>query len=509
MTRALTAAVLAALLASACASRAPAARPATPAPTPPLPIARAQPEPKQQLRQDLESLFTASAVDHALWGVNIASLSTGEILYSDNATKLFLPASNQKLLTTAVAAERLGWDYRFTTRILATGPIGEDGTLKGNLVVVSNGDPSINPRHTDRWHVFDNWAAALRNLGIRAISGQLIGEDNAFEEPGIGQGWSWDNLPYGYGTAVGALQYNENQVEIVVSPDAQAGAPTTVSITPVGHGLRLDNDVKTVAPEAETSVDIVRLPGSPVLHLRGQVASAGKPVTITASLENPTRLYLNALQEALARHGISVGDGAIDVDDLSVAPDIAHATELLVDRSPPLSEIIDVCLKWSRNEYAETLLRALAPIDKPATAAAGLEVLREQLAAWNVGSDLYLARDGSGLSRQDYLSPEATTRLLIHLSKDAKHTAGLRSALPVAGVSGTLADRMKGTLAENRVWAKTGTLSNVRALSGYAVTIAGEPIVFSMIANNFLVSTEEVDATMEKALIRVIQYAPR
>ncbi len=509
MTRALTAAVLAGLLASACASRAPAARPATPAATPPPEIARAQPEAKEQLRRNLLALFTAAAVDHASWGVNISSLSTGDTLYSYNAYKLLVPASTQKLLTTAVAAERLGWDYRFTTRILAIGPIGEDGTLRGDLVVVSNGDPSINPRHAERRHVFDDWAAALRKLGIRAISGQLIGEDNAFEEPGFGQGWSWDNLSYGYGTAVGALQYNENQVEIVVSPGAQAGAPGIVSVTPMAHGLTLDDDVKTVAPEAETSVDLVRLPGSPLLHVRGQVASAGKPVTITASLENPTRLYVNALQEALARHGISVGDGAIDVDDLSVAPDVAHAAELLVDRSPPLSEIIDVCLKWSRNEYAETLLRALAPVDKPATPAAGLEVLREQLAAWNVGPDLYLARDGSGLSRQDYLSPEATTRLLIHLSKDAKHTAAFRSALPVAGVSGTLAERMKGTLAENRVWAKTGTLFNVRALSGYAVTIAGEPIVFSMIANNFLVPAEEVDATMEKALMSVIQYAPR
>jgi serine-type D-Ala-D-Ala carboxypeptidase/endopeptidase (penicillin-binding protein 4) len=190
MTRALTAAVLAGLLASACASRAPAARPATPAA--PREIARAQPGPNEQLRQDLHALFTATAVDHASWGVNIASLSTGEILYSYNASKLLLPASNQKLLTTAVAAQRLGWDYRFTTRLVATGPIAKDGTIHGDLVVIGNGDPSINPRHPERWRAFDDWGAELQRRGIRIVNGRLVGDDNAFDEPGLGQGWSWD-----------------------------------------------------------------------------------------------------------------------------------------------------------------------------------------------------------------------------------------------------------------------------------------------------------------------------
>jgi serine-type D-Ala-D-Ala carboxypeptidase/endopeptidase (penicillin-binding protein 4) len=507
MTRALTAAVLVGLLAPACASRSPASGPATP--TAPREIARPQPRSKEQLRQDLHSLFTATPVDHASWGVNISSLSTGEILYSYNPSKLLLPASNQKLLTAAVAADRLGWDYRFTTRLVAIGPIADDGTIQGDLVVIGNGDPSINPRHPDRWRAFDDWGAELQRRGIRIVNGRLVGDDNAFEEPALGQGWSWDNLPFGYGTAAGALQYNENQIDVTVGPAIVVGARAIIATAPFGHGLTIRNEATTAAPDTESTIDILRLPGSSVLHVRGQVAAGAKPLTITASVANPTHLYVNALREALSRHGVVIAVDAVDVDDLAATPTLSHATELLVDRSPPLSDIIDVCLKWSRNEYAETMLRAMAPPDQPATAAAGLAVLRTQLGAWDIVPDLFLARDGSGLSRQDWLAPEALTRLLIHLARDEKTFAQFRSTLPVAGVSGTLADRMKGTPAENRVWAKTGTLSNVRALSGYAVTAGGEPIVFSMIANNFLVPTEEVDATMERALVRVIEYAGR
>jgi D-alanyl-D-alanine carboxypeptidase/D-alanyl-D-alanine-endopeptidase (penicillin-binding protein 4) len=179
---------------------------------------------------------------------------------------------------------------------------------------------------------------------------------------------------------------------------------------------------------------------------------------------------------------------------------------LLVDRSAPLSELIDVTLKWSRNEYAETLLRALSPPGKAQTAAGGLEVLYAQLAEWGVGPELYLARDGSGLSRMDYVSAEALTRILTHVWTDPKLADTFRSTLPEAGISGTLSERMKGTPAEAHVWAKTGTLSNVRGLSGYLITSAGEPIVFAMIANNFTIPTADVDAVMEKALNRVMVF---
>jgi D-alanyl-D-alanine carboxypeptidase/D-alanyl-D-alanine-endopeptidase (penicillin-binding protein 4) len=221
---------------------------------------------------------------------------------------------------------------------------------------------------------------------------------------------------------------------------------------------------------------------------------------------NPTTLYVNALREALGRQGVYVSGGTADIDDVKPTPETSKATELLVDRSPPLAEIIDVTLKWSRNEYAETLLRAVAPPGEPASDRAGLEVMGEQLRAWGIMPELYLARDGSGLSRMDLVSAEALTSLLTYLWRDPKHSEVFRSTLPVAGESGTLANRMKDTPAQNHVWAKTGTMSNERALAGYLVTLAGEPMVFSILVNNYRVPTSEIDATVDKALIRLVQF---
>jgi D-alanyl-D-alanine carboxypeptidase/D-alanyl-D-alanine-endopeptidase (penicillin-binding protein 4) len=462
------------------------------------------PDAREPLRRELDAMFNAAPVDHVQWAINIYAPRHAETLYSLNAARFMVPASNQKVLTTAVAAERLGWDFRFTTRLLATGSVGEDGTLSGDVVIVGNGDPTINPRHPARWRAFDDWAASLKAKGVKIINGNLIGDDNAFEEPGWGVGWAWDNLQYGYGAPASALQFNENQIDVMIGPGMAPGSRAIIGTSPAGSGLVVDHAVSTAAAAAETTLDIARIPGTPLLAVRGQIAADAKPATMTAAVDNPTRFYLTALREALARNGIFVSGSVVDIDELTIAPKTDTATELLVDYSPPLSEIIDVTMKWSRNIYAETLLLAMAPAGEPATGARGLQSVRETLATWGVARESYLPRDGSGLSRYDYVSADVLTRIFTHLSKDPKHAELYRSTLPVSGVSGSLATRMKGTPAEGRVFAKTGTLSNVRALSGYVTTLDGETLVFSMMANNFRVPTAEIDAIMERALNRVV-----
>ena len=461
---------------------------------------------REQLRRELQSLFTAPHISHAQWGVNFYSLPNTETLYSLNAGQFMIPASNQKILTTAVAAERLGWGFRFTTRVLATGPLDDDGTILGDVVVTGNGDPTINPRHPERWRAFDDWAAALRARGVKIINGSLIGDDNAFAEPGWGVGWAWDNLQYGYGAPPSALQYNENQVEVMIGPGMSPDTRAIITTSPYGSGLVVDHDVITIAADGETRIDVARVPGTAFLRVRGQIAAGAKPVTLTASVDNPTRFYLAALREALARYGIFVAGGIADVDELRAPPALDGLTELLVDSSPPLAEIIDVTMKWSRNIYAETLLLATAEPGQPATGTGGLEQMGETLSTWGVMPDVYLSRDGSGLSRYNYVTAEALTRLLTYLWNDSRHAEPFQAALPVAGVSGSLAARMKGTPAEGRVRAKTGTLSNVRTLSGYATTVRGETIVFSILANNFHVPAADIDAVMERALNLVVRF---
>ena len=460
---------------------------------------------RAQLSQDLGRIFGVEALDHAHWSVTIESLKFGETLYSLDAGRLMVPASNQKVLTAAAAAERLGWDFRFTTRVLAAGPV-TDGILEGNLVIVGNGDPTINPRHPDRWRAFDDWAAAIRAKGVLHISGDIIGDDDAFAEPGWGLGWSWDDLALGYGAAVGALQYNENQVEVVVGPAMAAGATAILTTQPFGSGIFVENSVVTSPPGTETRIDVQRIAGTTFLDVRGQIAQDARPVSVLAAVENPTRMYLNAFREALGRHGIDVGGHMIDVDQLQEPLTFDQAIELIADQSPPLSEIIDVAMKWSRNGYAETLLYALSPPGEPATAERGLAVLRETLTALGVPPESYLPRDGSGLSRYDLLTADSLSQVLTSIWMHPTHAAPFRATLPQAGVSGTLASRMRGTPAESRVWAKTGSMSNIRTLAGYAVTRDDEPLVFAFLVNNFRVPNAEIDAVFDRALVRLVDF---
>ena len=482
-----------------------AARQTTGARVPTLQEAIDQPDHHEQLRRDLRAIFSAPTVDHGLWSVAVHSLKRGETLYNSNSFRLQVPASNQKVLTTAVAAERLGWDYRYTTHVYATGPIA-DGQLDGDLIVVANGDPTINPRHSQRWAAFDDWARQLAARGVRVITGHLIGDDNAFAEPGWGLGWSWDDFALGYGAPVSALQYNENQVELLVGPGLEAGARAIISVSPPGSGLTLDQQVVTVPAGAENRLTLERVPGTSVLVVRGQVVIGAPPIRDTAAVPNPTIFYLNALREALSRHGIVVGGSTIDIDDVAKPLDRSRATLLLEDQSAPLSEIIDVTNKWSRNLYAETLLRSLSPAGAPATTEAGLQVLTGTLRSWGVSTDYYLARDGSGLSRYDYLTPDALIGVLTYMWRNPTLAETFRSTLPVAGVSGSLAQRMKGTPAEGRVWAKTGSMSQVRSLSGYVVTAEGEPLVFAFMVNGFRVPQREIDAAMDQALLRLVRF---
>jgi serine-type D-Ala-D-Ala carboxypeptidase/endopeptidase (penicillin-binding protein 4) len=499
--RAVVLALATALVAGACAAR----TPAPPPQPPPAPVL----SPTAQLQGDLAGLFTSPALDHAHLAVVVRSLTSGDTLYGLNERRMMVPASNQKLLLAAAAARRLGWNYRYETKVLASGILLDNGTLEGDLVVVGSGDPTINPRHPHRWAALDDWAAQIAARGVKVIGGNLIGDDNAFAEPGWGSGWSWEDLAVGYGSPIGALQYHENQLELMIGPGLEPGARAIISTSPPGSGLLIDHDVTTVAEGDPTRIALERVPGLTILTVRGQIAVGAKPRIEYAAVENPTQLFVNAFREALARKGIFVSGSAMDVDTLVKPLDLSNAQTWVTDQSAPLFEIVDALLKWSRNGYAETLLWSMSPPGAPASEAEGLKALRETLATLGLAPESYAAFDGSGLSRYDMVSAEALATLLTKVWNDPVLLGPYRNALPVAGASGSLEARMKGTPAENRVWAKTGSMFNIRTLSGYVLTADDEPLVVSFLANNYTMPSRDIDEAMDKALARLAGFTRR
>lgn len=456
------------------------------------------------LVRELDEILAAPALARALVGVRIESLRTGEMIFARHSDKLVVPASNMKLLTMSVAADRLGWQHRFETRLEAAGVV-EDGTLNGDLIVTGGGDPSIASPDGGHPAVFLEWADALKQAGIRRVHGRIVGDDNAFDDTGIGAGWAWDYLTDGYAAPSGALSYNENVVTLRVAPGKAEGQPAVVTTRPAGSRFEIVTMATTSAAGSNASVSVDRMPGSDRLVISGRVPLNGNPASRVTTIDNPTGYFVEALRLALADRGIPVTDGAWDIDDVKM-PVAGGARRLVARReSAPLSALGAQFLKVSQNYYGEMFLKAIGrTAGRAGSAAAGRQVVRETLGKWGISADSFVMSDGSGLSRYDYVTADTIVTILKHVWTDEKLRGPFLAALPTSAYDGTLSSRMRNTPLAGRVQAKTGTISNMRALSGYLTTDSGERIVFSIIANHYTAPTAEVDAVAEKILLRLV-----
>lgn len=491
--------LLAALLFSGCHA---SARPAT----------TARLSPVQQLQRDIDAILAAPALDHSVWGVLVKSLAKpdDDALYSVHSRTLLMPASNMKIVTLAATAARLGWDFHYETRIIAAGAI-QGGVLHGDLVIVGSGDPSIGSRDGSPTHVFEAWAENLKTLGLRRVEGRLIGDDDRFEDETLGAGWTWDDLSEGYAAGIGALQFNENAVRVTVTPGIAAGDEVIVSVDPPGSGLVIHNRLKTTAAGGATAFDAYRLPGSLQLELRGTVPLGSTPSGHTLSVDNPTRFFVNVLRSTLIAHGIGVDGPAVDIDEISDPPSRDGAAILYSYRSPPLAALATTLMKVSQNLYAETFLKTMSASNGtgPGTAIGGRELVRDTLSGWGVEDGGLVMRDGSGLSRYNYVTPQTLVTILTHVDRDPKLRDAFESTLPIAGKDGTLSRRMAGTPAEANAHAKTGSIANARALSGFVTTADGERLVFSIIANNFEIPANAIEQTSDQIVVRLAQFTRR
>ena len=472
---------------------------------------RSQPS-RLWLRPYVDSLLDEAMWRSAHWGVLIVDPERSDTLYSSNAGKLFLPASNVKLVTGAVALAQLGADYRYTTRILGRAP-QRDGTLPGDLVVIGRGDPSVNDSLAggDAMAPLRALADSLAARGLTRISGRLIRGADTFSDAPLGRGWAWDNLDEGYAAPVGELMFNDGVGRVTVYGGARAGDPVRVRTAPATTVPRLGRiDVATVRNccmerSRVTFAGDVRGP-RPVVNLAGTV-HAGDSVTVTVALRHPAAAYLDAFAEALAARGIAIG-GGVEPDSLA---DSTGLRVLATHTSPQLSAVLSVFQKVSQNQIGEVLLKTLGlEFTGVGTADSGLAVVRRRLTAWGVDSSQAALRDGSGLSRHNYITPQAIVRVL-DVMRGRDDFDSYYQALPLGGVDGTIRDRMRGTPAMANARAKTGTLDKARALSGYVTTADGRILLFSIIANNHTVPHREVERVQDAILtyLATMDAAPR
>jgi serine-type D-Ala-D-Ala carboxypeptidase/endopeptidase (penicillin-binding protein 4) len=465
----------------------------------------------------LDSIFQDTLFANAHWGVLVRSLETGETLYARNAGRMFVPASNMKIVTAAAALEALGPDYRYRTRVAANGPV-RNGELRGDLVVIGGGDPTISQRfHEDVRTVFRAWADSLRAHGVTRITGDVIGNDDVFDDVPLGRGWAWDDAQDSYSAEVSGLQLNEGYVTLLIGATAPGanvhGTPDPqvafVLAYPAAPGwVTVENHVTLRGPDSVANLTVQRAEAGSGIVVRGSVP-VDTVVQEEVSIRNNTRFFAAALRQALLEAGIAVGGGSLDADDEPARGKPANPTVLFTHTSPPMREILAGFMKPSQNQIGEMLLKTLGREHRGmGTAAAGVSVVDSLARAWELPPRQLAQADGSGLSRYNLVAPAFLVALLEREAR-SPHFAVFYEALPVGGRDGTLANRMRGTPAEGNVRAKTGTLSGVRALSGYFTTAAGERMVFSMIANHHTVASRDVDRVAEAALLRLIALDQR
>ena len=504
----IAAAILAALLVAGCTT-APQAVLAATAHAPVAASQRRNASPYRntlnELQRDINRLLGPTS-ERVTWGVLVKSLATNDTLYALNPRKLFVPASNMKLATLAAAAERLGWDYSYETRLIGQGTL-HPGFLDGDLLVVGSGDPSIDDWDGAATRLFQSWAEQLKASGVTTIGGRIIGDDNAFDDETLCMGWAWDDLGKSFATGVGALQFNENTARLTIVPASVVGQPALVGVAAPGAPIALSNQLTTARPTAVPAIDVRRLLGSPVVELRGSIPLRSGPVYRNVSVDNPTQYFVNQLRDALEANGIDVFGAAVDIDTLADPPRREDGILLVSSHSPSLPTLAATMMKLSQNLYAETLLKTLGGSKPPATAEAGRLVVQSTLTSWGIDpADLHIA-DGSGLSPYDLATPAALVAILTRGARDARLRGPFEEALPIAGRDGTLVHRLNGTAAEGNARAKTGSLSNARAISGYVSSADGEPLVFSILANNFGRWADAVEEAEDAIIVRMAEFS--
>ncbi len=466
------------------------------------------------LAENIERLIAASpAARNAFWGIRIVDLVSGKTLYEANPDHFFLPASNAKLFTTAMALMRLGPDFTFRTRVAADGPPDAEGRIHGALRLVGGGDPNLSARAVPYrlGPATGNPLAAIEDLadqvaarGVRRIKGDVVGDDTWYVWEPYAAGWSIDDPRSDDGAPVSALTLNDNTLTLNIRPAAAVGSAALLSLNPPVEYYLLENRVRTVAASGDRRVHMERIPGSGEVRLWGTLPLRDHGQELLLGIEDPALYAATALRQALEERGIAVS-GSVRARHLypdqamepAPAPAEDPGLELASRTSAPLLEDLRITDKVSQNLHAELALRA---VGRARRGIGSFEAAREEekafLAEAGIETGAYNLLDGSGLSRLDLVTPAAVVKLLRYMY-DSPQRANWISLLPVGGQDGTLATRLGDGAAAGHIHAKTGSLSHVSALSGYAEKPGGQWVAFSILVNNYNGSSAEVRGIMD------------
>lgn len=497
----------------------------------------AKPQTPAELQSRIAALLDDPRFAAARWGV-LVKAGQDKIVFERDAGKAFMPASNMKLYTSAAALDVFGPDFRIKTSVYAAtrskqGPISKSGRLHGDLILYGRGDPNLSPRFdagnsdkyddhkpADKITAIEQLADQIKAAGVRQVTGNLIGDDSFFAGDLIGPSWEWDDLQFYYGAEVSALTVNDNCVSFTVMPAGKVGEKPTITVQPQTSYVKIINHARTVEG-GRTRIGVNRPLDGNTVEFFGTIPRAAQKFEVNIAVHDPAGYAATLLKEALTRRGVRVLGRVERIDAVARLAnpfDESKLTEIAKVQSQPLSEIIKVINKPSQNLHAELMLRQLGASGGPSempelddygrprqTIARGNEARRQFLQRAGVDVVPLSLRDGSGLARQDLVTPRATVRLLEFMLTHP-HSGAFRESLTIAGVDGTLERRMRETAAANNFRGKTGTLTAANALSGYLTTKRGQVVIVSLMGNNYAGAARDVTAVLDRICVMLAEY---
>ncbi len=450
--------------------------------------------------QDVASIIEKGKETGAFWSVSVRD-TQGNVLEEFNSDHLIIPASNQKLFTTAAILDGLGSEYRFTTNIYGDGELRDD-TWSGHLIFSGSGDPSISGimYEGDRGYVFRSIFNQLKEKGITEIDGAFVADVSYFDDQVFPKGWDWEDLSFYYGVEISPLSFNNNAVDLIVDANGEVGDRPTISWFPDNTDYVTFFNRQTIA-QANTKYDedYLKYLGKNEYHLGSSLpqgyleeeslAISGAPNFFLDSFKK----YLHANNYALINSGIAEFKKG-DPKNLGFPVLASHTSE-------PLSKLIEWTNKESDNFYTEMLLKTLAAEKRglPGTFEKGINEVREFLGRMEIDTTNIFMKDGSGMAGGNFTKTSILSDFLVKM-QDHSEFESFYNSLSVAGIDGTIAHRMKGTPLYNNFKGKSGYVGGVRTLSGYFETSSGEILIVSLAANNFIGKVRPIDAIHEEIL---------
>ncbi len=488
------------------------------------------------LGEQIAAIVNEPAVSRAHWGVHVTTLD-GKTVFALNEGQFFQPASNLKLFTTAAVMALLPADERLVTQVIGSGVYGADGSYTGDLVLRGVGDANFSGRPVpyqrpvpgqpapkrEELRYIDELADKVKAAGITRVQGNIVGDDSLMPNDPYPADWALDDTPWYYGAPINALMIADNAVTLTVHPGAHVDAPLAADLDPALPFYTVDLQATTSAKGGDSALDIQRDLNTRTVHIYGRLAADAKPYVQDLSIGEPAEYAAAALKAALVRRGIAVSGTAVAKHATYFEPSfMKHATEPLPNvalspvrasllqlpvgsrvlaehTGPLLRDDVAITNKTSQNQHAELLLRQLGLFTTgTGTTVQGERVLRTWLTQQvKVDPEDFVFYDGSGLSGHDLATPRAITTLLRYAATQP-WGAAWKDSLPVGGEDGSLRARFPDAPLKGHIFAKTGTLGEVHALSGYIDCASGQTLIFSVIANDHTPGTNDDLKAMDR-----------